>query len=215
MKRSGDNVNQYYGRNLYVKNLDFDFTEEDLFREFSKYGSVTSVKIPQDEFGTKGFGYVCFETEDMAQFAIQDKAINRYVIGCEKPLIVSLHEPRNIREDRFLRGDLSYVTTPTGQTWAYPPAQSFPQPNYFLNDLVNIVNSLTPFQMKDKPSEQLRQTIGNLLFPLIHQYQPMFATKITGMFLEWPVQHIYDASINPVVLIEAIKEATQLLTSNQ
>jgi len=137
------------------------------------------------------------------------------VIGCDKPLIVSLHEPRNIREERFLRGDLSFVTTPPGQSWGFPIIPTFSQPNYLLNDLVSVVNSLSPILLKDKPADQLRQTIGNLLFPLIHQYQPMLATKITGMFLEWPVQQIYDVSINPVILVEAIETATQLLTSHQ
>jgi len=216
LKKSGDSMSQYYGRNLYVKNLGFDFTEEDLFREFSKYGAVTSVKIPQDEFGSKGFGYVCFETDEMAQFAIQDKAINRYVIGCEKPLIVSLHEPRNIREERFMRGDLSFVTPPSGQPWGYQTAPvSFPQPNFMLNDLIGLVSSLNQIQLQDKPSEQLRQTLGNILFPIIHHYKPMFATKITGMFLEWPVQQIYDVSVNPGILIEAIESASLLLTANQ
>jgi len=216
-KRSGDNMNQYYGRNLYVKNLDFDFSEEDLFKEFSKYGVVTSVKIPSDEYGSKGFGYVCFESEEMARFAMQDKAINRYIVGCDKPLIVSLHEPRGLREDRFLRGDLSYVTNPPSgsQSWGYssPQQQPFPQPNFVLNDLMVLVSSINPIQLSEKPSEQMRQTLGNLLFPIIHQFQPVYATKITGMFLEWPVQQIYEVSMNQEILIEAIQTATQLLST--
>jgi polyadenylate-binding protein len=216
-KRSGEKQNQYYGRNLFIKNLDFEFSEEDLFREFSKYGTVTSVKIPMDEYGSKGIGYVCYEKEDMAKYAIQEFAINRYIVGCDKPLIVQLHEPRYIREERFQRGDYSVVAPTPGQPWYQtptPPPQMY-TPNFMLMDLANIVNSLNPHQLQDKPSEQVRQAIGNILLSLIHQFQPMYSTKITGMFLEWPVQQIYEVSMNPDVFLEAIQTATQLLIQGQ
>ena len=217
LKRSDEGMN-FYGRNVFVKNLDYDFTEDDMKSEFGKYGVITSVKIPTDEYGSKGFGYVCFETKEEAQFAVQDKAVNRYVIGCRKPLIVSIHEPRGMREERFMRGEMSYVQ-PTGgqhmQPWAIPQPMYQPQQPSLLTELATLVGSLNQTQRSEKASPEVRQTVGNILFPLINQYQPMYATKITGMFLEWPVQQIFEVATNQDILAEAIQSATSLLSQQQ
>jgi len=58
--------------NLYIGNLFFDVTEEDLKREFSKFGTVASVKIISDARGlSKGFGYVEFEDAQAAAKAVE------------------------------------------------------------------------------------------------------------------------------------------------
>jgi polyadenylate-binding protein len=215
LKRSDEGMN-FYGRNLFVKNLDPDFTEDDLRSEFGKYGVVTSVKIPVDEYGSKGIGYVCFETKEEALFAVQDKAVNRYVIGCRKPLVVSIHEPRGMREERFLRGEISYVQPSGGQmpSWTGPPSHYQQQP-MLLNELATLVGSLHQTQRSEKASPEIRQAIGNIIFPLINQYQPLYATKITGMFLEWPVQQIFEVATNQDILMEAIQSASNLLSHQQ
>ena len=48
---------------IYVSNLDYGLTEEDLTQFFSKYGDVVDVKIPKDRYTgqSKGFGFVEFE----------------------------------------------------------------------------------------------------------------------------------------------------------
>jgi len=62
--------------NLYVKNLDEDVTEEALEAMFAKFGNVTSRKLmmnaaEEDDDKSKGFGFVSFETTDMAKAAVE------------------------------------------------------------------------------------------------------------------------------------------------
>ncbi|KAL4583772.1 hypothetical protein LXL04_008355 [Taraxacum kok-saghyz] len=69
--------------NVYVKNLDENFTESSLIEKFSKYGKVTSAAIMNDDKGkSKGFGFVNFESHDNAKIAIE--ALNGAVIGSKK-----------------------------------------------------------------------------------------------------------------------------------
>jgi RNA recognition motif-containing protein len=59
---------------LFVGNLSFKTTEEQLEEAFSKAGKVVSVAIPTDrETGRKrGFGFVEMQTEEEAQTAVRD-----------------------------------------------------------------------------------------------------------------------------------------------
>ena len=58
--------------NIYVGNLPFQFTEEDLKSAFAAYGQVESVKIIQDMYTgrSRGFGFVEMLSGDEAQAAI-------------------------------------------------------------------------------------------------------------------------------------------------
>jgi RNA recognition motif-containing protein len=58
--------------NIYVGNLSFDTTEEDLRTAFGGYGTITSVAIIKDKFSgeSRGFGFV-----EMANSAEAKKAI--------------------------------------------------------------------------------------------------------------------------------------------
>ena len=58
--------------NLYVANLSWSISEEDLKNVFQPYGAVTSVKIVTDrETGrSRGFGFVEMEDENAGQSAI-------------------------------------------------------------------------------------------------------------------------------------------------
>jgi RNA recognition motif-containing protein len=57
-------------KKLYVGNLPFDATEEDIRETFSQYGNVTSVALitDRDTGAPRGFGFV--EMEDGAEEAI-------------------------------------------------------------------------------------------------------------------------------------------------
>ncbi|KAI7727139.1 hypothetical protein M8C21_020164 [Ambrosia artemisiifolia] len=69
--------------NVYVKNLDLDFTENLLKEKFSEYGNVTSAVIMKDsDGGSRGFGFVNFESPDSAKKAIE--ALNGAVIGSKE-----------------------------------------------------------------------------------------------------------------------------------
>jgi len=58
--------------NIYVGNLDFKVTENDLKEIFEKYGEVSSSKIITDKYSgrSKGFGFVDMENTTEAKKAI-------------------------------------------------------------------------------------------------------------------------------------------------
>ena len=58
--------------NIYVGNLSYDVTEEDLHQAFAEFGEVESVNIIKDKFSgkSKGFGFVVMPSKEDAQSAI-------------------------------------------------------------------------------------------------------------------------------------------------
>lgn len=61
------------GTKLYVGNMSYKVTSEDLQKRFSECGDVVSVNIVFDKFSgqSKGFGFVEMATEEGAQEAIK------------------------------------------------------------------------------------------------------------------------------------------------
>jgi cold-inducible RNA-binding protein len=59
-------------KKMYVGNIPYSATEEDLRRLFSEYGEVESLKIIQDQFTgrSKGFGFIEMVNEEDAKKAI-------------------------------------------------------------------------------------------------------------------------------------------------
>jgi len=62
--------------NIYVGNLPYSVTEEDLNEKFAEYGEVTSVNLISDKFSgqSKGFAFVEMAKQSDAEEAI--KALN-------------------------------------------------------------------------------------------------------------------------------------------
>jgi RNA recognition motif-containing protein len=58
--------------NIYVGNLSYSVTEDDLRQAFEAFGQVASVSIIKDKFSnqSKGFGFVEMPSQDEAQAAI-------------------------------------------------------------------------------------------------------------------------------------------------
>jgi RNA recognition motif-containing protein len=58
--------------NIYVGNLSFNTTEEDLQKLFSPFGEITSVNIIRDKFSgeSRGFGFVEMASKDAGQQAM-------------------------------------------------------------------------------------------------------------------------------------------------
>ncbi len=58
--------------NIYVGNLSWSMTDDDLSNLFSEYGSVTTAKILKDKVSgrSKGFGFVEMEDDEAAKSAI-------------------------------------------------------------------------------------------------------------------------------------------------
>jgi RNA recognition motif-containing protein len=88
---------------IYVGNLSYDVTEEDLTSVFSKYGSVQRVQLPTDrETGRmRGFGFVELSQDSEEQEAIE--ALD----GAEwmgRDMKVNKAKPREKRSNNFSRG---------------------------------------------------------------------------------------------------------------
>lgn len=85
---------------LFVGNLSFDTTEDELRELFAKSGQVVSCEIVLDKFSgrSRGFGFVQMASADEATKAITD--CNGYRLG-GRPLTVNEARPREERP----RGD--------------------------------------------------------------------------------------------------------------
>jgi len=62
--------------NIYIGNLPYNVTEEELREAFSEFGEVSSVNVIMDKYSgqSKGFGFVEMENNSEAEEAI--KALN-------------------------------------------------------------------------------------------------------------------------------------------
>jgi len=98
------------GRKLYVGNLPFSSTENDLLSVFSEHGTVMSARVVIDrETGrSKGFGFVEMSSEDEAVRAVQVLNGQQFM---GRPLTVNEARPREFdpgrsrvaRQDGMLR----------------------------------------------------------------------------------------------------------------
>ena len=79
--------------NIYVGNLSWSMTDEDLTNLFTEYGTVTSGKILKDKMNgrSKGFGFVEMEDDEAAKTAIAN--LNETEVQGRK-LIVNESQPR-------------------------------------------------------------------------------------------------------------------------
>ena len=79
--------------NIYVGNLSWTMTDEDLSNLFTQYGTVTSAKILKDKMNgrSKGFGFVEMDDAEAAKTAIA--SLNENEVQGRK-LIVNESQPR-------------------------------------------------------------------------------------------------------------------------
>lgn len=89
---------------LYVGNLPFTATQEQLGEMFGEFGEITDLILIKDKFTgrSKGFGFVTFNSQESAAKAIE--AMNgKDVEG--RALVVNVARPMRPREDRGPRRD--------------------------------------------------------------------------------------------------------------
>ena len=79
--------------NIYVGNLDFKVSENDLSELFSEFGQVESARVITDKYSgrSKGFGFVIMDDDNEAKQAI-DALDGKDVKG--RPLKVNEARPR-------------------------------------------------------------------------------------------------------------------------
>lgn len=88
--------------NIYVGNLSYDVTEDELKDVFSEHGEVSSVNIIKDKYSgrSKGFGFVEMPNEDEAEKAVQTlngSAVKGRDIKVNKARPREEHPPRRSR----------------------------------------------------------------------------------------------------------------------
>ncbi len=83
-------------KNIYVGNLPYETTADDLLELFSTYGAISNSQVIIDKFSgrSRGFGFVEMANDSEAQAAID--ALNGTPFG-DRPLTVNEARPR---EDR-------------------------------------------------------------------------------------------------------------------
>ncbi|MBT3581988.1 RNA-binding protein [bacterium] len=91
---------------IYVGNLSYNTTEQDLETEFSKYGELQEVKLISDmETGrSKGFAFLTYKTQEAMEAALEK---NGEEIG-GRALRVNKAEERKPRTDRGNRDNSGY-----------------------------------------------------------------------------------------------------------
>lgn len=84
-------------KKLYVGNLPYSTTSEDLQKMFAEFGNVASANVISDRYSgrSKGFGFVEFDDDAAADAAVA--ALNNKDIG-GRPLRVSEARPQESRE---------------------------------------------------------------------------------------------------------------------
>lgn len=86
-------------KKLFVGNLPFTVTQEELTEMFAQYGELVNVSLLTDKFSgrSKGFGFVEYTTEEAAQAAIE--ALHGSDLG-GRDMVVNIAKPRAPRDDR-------------------------------------------------------------------------------------------------------------------
>ncbi|MEI7934415.1 MAG: RNA-binding protein [Chlorobiaceae bacterium] len=89
--------------NIYIGNLAYTVTEDDLREAFSEFGQVESASIINDKFSgrSKGFGFVDMPNESEAREAIEsmnEKDLNGRTIKVNE---AKPREERPARRDRY------------------------------------------------------------------------------------------------------------------
>lgn len=99
--------------NIYVGNLSLEMTEDELRKEFTEFGEVTSVTMMNDKYigsgQPRGYGYVEMASKSEAETAIanlEGKRLRNRVINVVEALPLSNESGAvspNIRSSRFNR----------------------------------------------------------------------------------------------------------------
>lgn len=84
--------------NIFIKNLDKSIDNKALHDTFSAFGNILSCKVVADESGSKGYGFVHFETKEAAEQAIAK--VNGMLLN-DKKVYVGHHVSRKERVSKI------------------------------------------------------------------------------------------------------------------
>lgn len=87
-------MTQLETKKLFVRNLDWNLSEEQVHQFFAQFGEISSVKLPLDKFGRKrGFGFVEYINEADAEKALAE-ANEKTIAPSDRIINVSMAEQR-------------------------------------------------------------------------------------------------------------------------
>ncbi|XP_073649128.1 polyadenylate-binding protein 1-like isoform X1 [Tursiops truncatus] len=81
--------------NIFIKNLEDSIDNKALYDTFSTFGNILSCKVVCDDHGSRGFGFVHFETHEAAQNAIS--TMNGMLLN-DRKVFVGHFKPRRERD---------------------------------------------------------------------------------------------------------------------
>uniref|UniRef100_A0A3B5LBI7 Polyadenylate-binding protein n=1 Tax=Xiphophorus couchianus TaxID=32473 RepID=A0A3B5LBI7_9TELE len=84
--------------NIFIKNMDESIDNKALYDTFSAFGNILSCKVVCDEKGSKGYGFVHFETQEAANRAIE--TMNGMLLN-DRKVFVGHFKSRKEREVEF------------------------------------------------------------------------------------------------------------------
>lgn len=90
--------------NIYVGNLAYDVTEDELRTEFSSFGKVELVSIPKDKFSGQPRGFAFVEMPSVSEGQAAISALNGKIIK-DRTLSVSAARPRSESRSNSYSGD--------------------------------------------------------------------------------------------------------------
>lgn len=84
--------------NIFIKNLDPSIDNKSLHDTFVSFGNILSCKVAMDGENSKGYGFVHYETMEMAENAIS--SVNGMLLN-DRQVFVGLHVSRKERESKI------------------------------------------------------------------------------------------------------------------
>ncbi|XP_072907566.1 polyadenylate-binding protein 1-like [Hemitrygon akajei] len=138
-----DQVTKYQGTNLYVKNLDKCIDDEQLHKEFSPFGTITSAKVMMEHGRSKGFGFVCFSSPEEATKAVTE--MNGQIVST-KPLYVALAQRKEERQAYLAKQYMQRMAQnraahcPAGQLTQLPSRSNPNRVNLYVKNLDSCID---------------------------------------------------------------------------
>jgi len=83
--------------NIYVGNLPYDISEEEVRNEFTAFGGVSSVTIPKDKYSGQAKGFAFVEMSVLAEGQAAIKGLNGKMLNDRKLTVNGARERSDVR----------------------------------------------------------------------------------------------------------------------